>query len=153
MLRWDPWGELAALQRDVNQLLGSTPATRTAGLVPPIDAFRTDEGLVVRVELAGLRPDDVEVSVNDGMLTISGERKLDADITEDAWVRRERPTGRFERSFGLPESTDPGGISADFSHGLLELRIPHPPERRPHRVEIGSTPDDAKTLQVEGHSY
>ncbi|MDQ3709023.1 MAG: Hsp20/alpha crystallin family protein [Actinomycetota bacterium] len=104
---------------------------------------------MVRVELAGLRPEDVEVSANDGMLTISGERKFDADIAEDAWVRRERPTGRFERSFGLPQSTDPAGISAEFNHGLLELRIPHPPERRPHRVEVGSASNDANTVQIE----
>ena len=150
VLRWDPWGELAALQRDVHQLLGQTPATRTAaGLIPPIDAYRTDEGLVVRVELAGLRPDEVEVAVNDGMLTVSGERKFDADISDEAWLRRERATGRFERSFGLPEGTDPAGIQANFNHGLLELRIPHPPQRRPHRVEIGSDRGDAQTLQVE----
>lgn len=147
VLRWDPWGELAALQRDVNELFGRTTG-RTTGLVPPIDAFNTSEALLVRVELPGMQSGDVEVSVNDGMLTVSGERKLDADISEDAWVRRERPVGRFERSFTLPEGTDPSGIEASFDAGLLELRIPHPPQRRPHKVEIAAG-EQGETVNVE----
>ncbi|MGH3664751.1 MAG: Hsp20/alpha crystallin family protein [Egibacteraceae bacterium] len=147
VLRWDPWGDLAALQRDVNELFGRT-STRSGGLVPLIDAYRTGEALVVRVELPGLRPEDVDVSVNDGMLTIGGERKLDADVAEDAWIRRERAVGRFERSFTLPEGTDPGGIQASFDAGLLELRIPHPPERRPHKVPIGAGTESKQTVDV-----
>lgn len=139
--RWDPWGDIAALQRDVSELFnrtlpGTTPTARTqANALPPIDAFRTDEALVVRVDLPGLRPQDVDVSVEEGMLTVSGERPKD-DVGEDAWVRRERPTGYFERSFSLPEGTDAEHISAAFNNGVLELQIPHPPERKPHKVQI-----------------
>lgn len=148
LLRWDPWSELAVLQQDVNQLLGRPSQGRTSGsLVPPIDAYRTHEGLVVRVELPGMRPEDVDVSVNDGMLIISGERKLDVGVGDDAWVRRERPTGAFERSFSLPEGTDPAGISASFDLGVLELHIPHPPERRPHKVEVAAG-GGSETLHV-----
>lgn len=150
VLRWDPWGELALLQRDMNHLLGRNTGRRMEGLIPPMDVFRTSEGLTVRVELPGLRADDVDVSVNDGMLTISGERKLDAGIAEDAWVHRERPVGRFERSFGLPEGTDPQQIRASFDVGLLELHIPAAPERRPHKVEIST--DGGANEQVELNS-
>lgn len=136
-MRWDPWGELASLQRDVNQLF-SGAAGRTGGMVPPMDAYRTAEGVVVRLELPGLRPDDVDVSVSDGTMTIAGERKVDPAIAEDAWLRRERAVGRFERSFTLPQGTDPAGIAASFEHGVLELRIPHPPERRPHKVQVST---------------
>ncbi|HVL99819.1 MAG TPA: Hsp20/alpha crystallin family protein [Egibacteraceae bacterium] len=143
VVRWDPWAELAALQRDVGELFNRTttqqPAAARTGLVPPIDAFATDGGLVVRVELPGMTADDVDVSVDDGTLTIGGERRLDPDVPEDRWVRRERPVGAFQRSFSLPEGTDAQKITASFSDGLLELHIPHPPERRPHRVEIGSS--------------
>lgn len=141
LVRWDPWGELAALQRDVGELFQRTgPQTQraTAGLVPPIDAFRTNEGLVVRVELPGLSPEEVDVAVDDGALTISGERRLDADVADDQWVRRERPIGSFQRNFTLPEGTDPDAIAASFEHGLLELHIPHPPERKPRRIQISS---------------
>jgi HSP20 family protein len=146
VLRWDPWGELAALQSDVDRLLGRG-ARETGTLIPPMDAFRTDEGLTVRLELPGMRPEDVDVNVNDGVLTVAGERKIDAGIADEQWVRRERPVGRFERSFTLPDGSDPAGIKASFELGVLELHIPHPPERRPHRiqVQVGSRP----TEQVE----
>lgn len=156
VVRWDPWGELAALQRDVGELFHRTgpDSRRAAGsLVPPIDAFRTDEGLVVRVELPGMSPDDVEVSVDAGSLTISGERRVDGDVADDAWLRRERPIGTFQRSFSLPEGTDPQQIEARFELGLLELHIPHPPERRPHRVQIGSangSKDETVDVQEAG---
>ena len=138
VMRWDPWGEMALLQRDVNQLLGRPNGRRAEGLIPPMDVIRTAEGLTVRMELPGMRPEDVDVSVNEGMLTVSGERKLDVDVADDAWVVRERPVGRFERSFGLPDGTDPSQITASVDIGLLELHIPAAPERRPHKVQINS---------------
>lgn len=145
VLRWDPWGEVMSLQRDVNELFnrsasaGEAAGTRRgAPIVPPIDAFRTEEGLVVRMELPGLSPDEVEISVQEGVLTVSGERAMDADVKEDAWLRRERPVGAFERSFALPEGTSPDGIDASFDRGVLELRIPHPPEQQPRRITINT---------------
>jgi HSP20 family protein len=154
LLRWDPWGELAALQRDVNELFsrstgGTSVVARGAGaFVPPIDAHTTDEGLVVRMELPGMKPEDVDIAVQDGILTVSGERFADVDVKDDAWLRRERFFGQFERSFTLPEGTDPDAISAAFENGMLELRIPHPPEQQPRRVQIkagGQTAVDANT--------
>jgi HSP20 family protein len=145
MLRWDPWSEVAALQRDVSDLMGRSVASgggRGRTPVPAIDAFRDDEGLVVQVELAGLRPDDVEVTVEDGMLTIAGERHA-PEVAEDAWVRRERAIGSFTRSFTLPEGTEPDAIAASFEHGVLQLRIPHPPARKPRRIRIEAADDQA----------
>ena len=140
VMRWDPWGEIAALQRDMNQLFGrATSGSTTRGaFVPPIDAFTTDEGLIVRMELPGMAPDDVDISVQDGVLTVAGERFTDVDVKDDDWLRRERFLGRFERSFTLPEGTDPDSISASFDLGLLELRIPHPPEQQPRRIKISA---------------
>jgi HSP20 family protein len=112
-----------------------------------MDVVRTAEGLSVRVELPGMRPDDVDISVNEGMLTISGERKLDAGVGDDAWVHRERAIGRFERSFSLPKGTDPAGISASFDAGVLDLHVPAPPEQRPHKVEIAT--DSTQQLETD----
>lgn len=147
--RWDPWGELALLQRDVNQLLGRSAGRQAQALIPPMDVFRTAEGLTVRVELPGLSTDDVDVSVNEGVLTVSGERKLDVGVAEDAWVVRERPVGRFERSFSLPKGTDPAAVTAQFDAGVLELHVPAPPERRPHKVEVSASKKDTETVQLE----
>lgn len=151
-LRWDPWGEVAMLQRDVDRLLGrgAQPSGRTSGsLVPPMDAFREGDGFTVRVELPGMRPEDVDVTANDGVLTIAGERKLDAGISEESWIRRERAVGRFERSLSLPEGTDPSGIRASFDNGVLQLHVPHPPQRRPHRIEVKGDAQHEEQVQVE----
>ena len=148
VMRWDPWGELALLQRDVNQLLGRPGGRRVEAMIPPMDVIRTSEGLTARMELPGMSPEDVDVSVNDGMLTVSGERKLDVDVADDAWVVRERPVGRFERSFGLPKGTDAEAITAAFDAGLLELTIPAPPERRPHKVQISAAGGESEAVDV-----
>lgn len=152
VLRWDPWSELAALQRDVNELFGRTGQNggraRAQGLIPPIDAYRSQEALVVRVELPGLAPEDVDVSVQEGVLTISGERRVDADVPADAWVRRERPVGEFERSFSLPDGVDADQITASFEHGVLELRIPHPPERKPRRIQVASGAGGREAIDI-----
>lgn len=142
IMRWDPWGDIAALQRDMDRLARAATSSalgpsETAGIVPAIDAWRTDEGMVVHAELAGFGPDEVEVNVQDGILTISGERKLRTDVTDEQWVRRERRYGRFDRSFTLPEGTDADAIKASFTNGVLELTIPHPPEKQPRRIPVG----------------
>lgn len=144
LLRWDPWGELASLQRDMNEAFTRSGGMgRTGSLLPAIDAFRTDEGTVVRVELPGMKHEDVDVSAHDGMLTICGERTVGDEVEDDAWIRRERAYGRFERSFTLPEGTDPDAIEATFDDGVLELTIPHPEERKPRKIEIGKGVIDA----------
>ncbi len=144
LLRWDPWGELASLQRDMNEAFTrSSGMGRSGSLLPAIDAFRTDDGTVVRVELPGMKQEDVDVSAHDGMLTICGERTVGDEVAEDAWIRRERAYGRFERSFSLPEGTDPNAIEATFDDGVLELTIPHPEERKPRKIEIGKGVIDA----------
>ena len=150
MLRWDPWSEVAMLQRDVDRLLGrAAPNGRDGGaLLPPMDVYRDGDGFTVRVELPGMRPEDVEVSANDGVLTVAGERKLDAGIAEEAWIRRERPVGRFERSLSLPEGTDPSGVRASFDNGVLELHVPHPPQRRPHRIQVNAAASESEQVEV-----
>lgn len=136
VVRWDPWGELASLQRDVQELFGRTSSERRTSLIPPMDAFRADDGLVVRFELPGLTQDQVEVNFQKGVLTVSGERPADADVQEGAWVRRERPVGSFSRSITISDSVDAGAITASFANGLLELRIPASAEQGTHRIPI-----------------
>jgi HSP20 family protein len=140
VLRWDPWGELASLQRDMQELIGRSGAgTRAEGaLLPPIDAYRTGEGMVVRIDLPGMSNDDVDVQVEEGVLTITGERHVDETVEQDNWIRRERRHGRFERSFSLPEGTDADALSAKMADGVLEITVPHPPERQPRRIEVAA---------------
>ena len=105
--------------------------------VPPMDLVEADDHFVLKADLPGLRDEDVKIEVQDGTLTISGERKAEERKEEKGYYRVERSFGGFSRSLTLPEGIDPDGVSAEFDNGVLEVRIPKPEERKPHRVEIG----------------
>ena len=153
LARWDPWSELAALQRDVHELFGrTTPAgRRPAGLVPAMDAYDTDDSLVIRLELPGMSPEQVEVNFDHGVLTVSGERSTDTEVAEDRWLRRERALGTFSRSITLPDGVAAEQITANFDNGLLELRIPHAPQQRAQRIPVRAA-SQSQTVDVTGHA-
>jgi len=137
--RWDPWAELAAVQRDVQELFGRTSGPRRpATLVPPMDVYRTDDATVLALEVPGFAPDQIDISYHRGVLSISGQRQPDREVAEDSWIRRERTSGRFTRSISLSADIDPSTIQASFNNGVLEVRIPHAPAEQPTRIEIAA---------------
>src|SRR5215217_627675 len=93
---------------------------------------------VPKADLPGLSEEDVSVEVQDGTLTISGERNAEHESHERGWYRIERSFGSFNRSLTLPDGVDAEAISAQFIHGVLEVRIPKPEERKPRRVTISA---------------
>jgi HSP20 family protein len=120
--------------------------------VPPVDLVEAEDHFVLRADLPGLSEGDVSIEVQDGTLTISGERKAEHEQREKGWYRIERSFGRFSRSLSLPDGVDPDRIQASFTHGVLEVRIPKPEERKPRRIAIsGSTGNGNGTpAAVEG---
>src|SRR5947207_84459 len=109
-LQWDPWRELALFERQVGDAFRRPAGAQTSPVracTPALDAFHRDGALWVRLEIPGVRPEDVDVSVVDGTLVVKGERKDDGEFQEGNVVRRERFTGAFERHVLLPEGTDP----------------------------------------------
>jgi HSP20 family protein len=120
--------------------------------VPPMDLVEADEHFILKADLPGLTEADVNIEVQDGTLTISGERKAEREQRERGWYRIERSFGSFNRSLTLPDGVDPDSIDASFSDGVLEIRIPKPAERKPRRISIsGSSGDgDSKPAAVEG---
>src|SRR5829696_4035846 len=118
--------------------------------VPPMDLVEAEDHFVLKADLPGLTDGDVKIEVADGNLTISGERSAEHEQSEKGWYRIERAFGSFSRSLTLPDGIDSEGIKAEFSHGVLEVRIPKPEERKPRRIEIRTTNGDAKPAAVEG---
>jgi HSP20 family protein len=143
LVRWDPGRELDSLQSDVNRLFdsffGSRPGDgiRRQRWVPAMDLVEEDDSLVLRADLPGMSEDDVDIEVKDGVLTVSGERKAEEKKQGEGYYRVERAFGSFSRSLSIPEGIDPEQVSARFDNGVLEVRIPKPAERKPHRVQIG----------------
>jgi HSP20 family protein len=119
--------------------------TNSQRWAPAMDLVEADDHFVLKADLPGLAEDDVTIEVQDGSLTISGERKSEDQKREKGWYRLERSFGRFSRSLTLPEGVDAERIEASFDKGVLEIRIPKPEERKPRRIAIGA--NGHKTLE------
>jgi HSP20 family protein len=141
LVRWQPGREVDSLQSEVNRVFdaffGSGAESRTRRWVPPMDLIETDDHLVLKVDLPGLSRDQVNLEIKDGALTISGERRAEREDKSEGFYRLERSFGRFSRSMTLPQDIDAESVAASFADGVLEVRIPKPEQRKPHRVEIG----------------
>jgi HSP20 family protein len=142
LVRFDPGREVDSLQSEVNRVFdaffGNGAGAPARRWVPAMDLVETDEDLVLRADLPGVSGDDVNLEVKDGTLTVSGERRAEHEDRSEGFYRLERAVGRFSRSLSLPRGVDPDAVTAGFTDGVLEVRIPKPEERKPHRVEIGA---------------
>jgi HSP20 family protein len=158
IMRWDPFGELLSMQSDMDRLFrrlgGPTEAPtgqQVSGWMPRIDVKQRGDDLVVHADLAGVKPEDVDVSVTDGVLTISGQRSAEKEREDENWVVRERSYGSFQRQMVLPEGVDPNSIRADFKDGVLVVEIPRALEAaKPAttKIAIGEAPAEAATPEV-----
>jgi HSP20 family protein len=145
LVRWEPARELTSLQSEMNRLFSTffdSPAGGGNGgtlrrWIPAMDLVETDEHFVVRADLPGLGEEDINVELEDNVLTISGERKSEHEERKEGFYRVERSFGQFSRALTLPEGVDPDAVRASFDKGVLEVRIPKPEQRKPRRVSIG----------------
>lgn len=137
------------IDRVFDAFFGQTDQARR--WVPPMDLVEADDHFVLKADLPGLTEDDVNIEVQDNTLTISGERTAEHEERERGWYRIERSFGAFNRSLTLPDGVDPDRIEASFHHGVLELRIPKPEERKPRRIAISSNGNGSgKPETIEG---
>lgn len=119
--------------RDLDRFFERPAST---GWAPRLDAFDRDNALVVRLELPGIDPDEIDITVEDHTLTISGTRSFEEDSTDKGFHRREIMQGTFKRSIVLPDGFDADEISAKATHGLLEVTIPKSAAVLPRKVKI-----------------
>jgi len=139
------------IDRVFDAFFGQTDQARR--WVPPMDLVEADDHFVLKADLPGLAEGDVNIEVQDGALTISGERNAEHEQHERGFYRIERPFGAFNRSLSLPDGVDADRIEASFSHGVLEVRIPKPEQSKPRRIAIsgGSNGEgNGRPAAVEG---
>ena len=144
LIRFEPARELASLQGEMNQLFstffGDTTSPgngQTRRWIPAMDLVETQDHFVVRADLPGLTEDDISIELEDNVLTISGDRQHEEKTEKEGYFRVERAFGKFARTLTLPDGVDADAINAEFSNGVLEVRIPKPEERKPRKVAIG----------------
>jgi HSP20 family protein len=141
--RWDPFRDLMSIQGELNRLFGRTyagmdsdQAGPAGSWMPPLDIFEQKDQYVVNLELPGIDPNDVEVSVEDSTLVVRGERQFYRDVDEESFHRVERRFGAFSRSLALPSTADPQRIEASFDKGVLSVHIPKAEEAKPKKITI-----------------
>lgn len=130
--RWDPFAELNRLH---DQML-ARGVSRDESYRPPVDIHEDAEGFTLDVEIPGLKPDEITVDVEKGVLTVRGERKLAREEERDGYRRVERYFGSFSRSFALPDSVDADAIEANAELGVLSLRLPKRATNGARRIDV-----------------
>jgi HSP20 family protein len=143
LIRWEPARELQTIQQEMNRLFGTFfdapgngESIASRRWIPAMDLVEEGDQFVLRADLPGVAEGDVNVELEDNVLTISGERKSEHEQRRDGYYRLERAAGRFSRSLTLPDGVEPQSIDAKFEGGVLTVRIPKPEQRKPRRVAI-----------------
>jgi HSP20 family protein len=136
VLRFDPFRDLDRL---AEQVLGGPAGTRRAPRFMPMDLYRSGDHYVVKADLPGVDPGSVDVSVDNGLLTIRAERTGMADESVE-WIAGERPTGTFQRQLALGDGIDADGIHATYENGVLAVTVPVAAKAKARRIEVITGP-------------
>jgi HSP20 family protein len=160
IVRWEPLKDLMTAQTDFGRLLreafgpfsGETELS-TRAWAPAVDIYETDNDIVLKAELPGVEPKDVEVRVEDNTLYLKGERKFEKEVKEQNYHRVERSYGTFARSFSLPNSINAEKVKAEFKDGLLTITMPKREEAKPKTVKIDvAASQPAKTESAQSQA-
>jgi HSP20 family protein len=149
LIRWEPVRELGTIQNEMNRLFntffdtpGAANGTTYRRWIPAMDLVETENNFVLKADLPGLSEADVNIELDDNVLTISGERKSEHEDRKAGYYRVERSYGSFRRSLTLPEGVEAEAVTATFDKGVLEVTVPKPAQQQPRKVQIavGSAP-------------
>ncbi|MHB8609831.1 MAG: Hsp20/alpha crystallin family protein [Candidatus Acidiferrales bacterium] len=139
--RWEPFRGAATLQEQVNRLFGnalehSGEESNLTSWAPAVDIYETEQELVVKADLPEVDPKELDIRVENNLLTIRGERKFEKKVNEENYLRVERAYGAFSRSFSLANTVNSEAIKADYQNGVLTLTIPKREEAKPKQIKV-----------------
>jgi HSP20 family protein len=143
--RWEqPFRGATTLQEQFNRVFGDVlgrtgEESNLTPWAPEVDIYETENELVVKADLPDVNPQDLDIRVENNILTIRGERKFDKKVNEDNYLRIERSYGSFSRSFSLANSVKSEAIKADYQNGVLTLSIPKREEAKPKQIKVNVT--------------
>jgi HSP20 family protein len=138
VIRYEPWALVSRLQKEVDRLFGAplTTAADSGAWLPPVDIHEEANQFVLNVDLPGVDPKAVEITSDQGVLTIRGQREDSRKQSREGFRRIERINGEFQRRFSLPESADAQNIKAKFANGVLEVAIPKLAQVQPLKIQV-----------------
>ena len=157
MIKYDPFRELRSLQDEMTRLFvgavprgGSGEQMAHGSWMPSVDIFEDKDRLVLEADLPGMKREDFEISVENNIITLRGERKFEKKVEGDNYHRVERSYGSFTRSFTLPQTVTAEGATAEFEDGILRVSLPKREETKARKIEIGGAGSSApKTIEAE----
>ncbi|MGB9092975.1 MAG: Hsp20/alpha crystallin family protein [Gallionella sp.] len=144
IVKWDPFVELEDVSKHLNRIFGRFPARAeparellaTADWAPSVDITETDTAYLIKSEIPGVNREDVKVNIENGLLTMSGERKQEKEEKGKKFHRIERSYGSFMRSFRLPDNIDEAGVKAEFRDGMLNVTLPKATQPRNKAISV-----------------
>jgi HSP20 family protein len=141
--RWGPFRDVLALQNRMNSLFqdynrsqSEGDALTTAAFVPPVDIYEDEHKIVLKLEVPGMKEDELDIQLENNVLTVRGERKFEKEEKEENFHRIERRYGSFYRSFTLPSTVDTEKVAASYNAGVLKLELTKKPEAQPKQIKI-----------------
>lgn len=160
IVRYDPFRDLRTLQEEVNRLF-STNLTRAFGdegigrgaWAPSVDIYENKDQIVLEAELPGMKQEEFDLSIENNVITLRGERKFEKTDETDNYHRVERSYGSFTRSFTLPQTVSAEGATAEYSNGVLRVTLPKREETKARRIEVkGTDTGSPKTIETTAQS-
>jgi HSP20 family protein len=141
LTRWDPFREFTTLQDRMNRLFRDSfgdreEALTTSTFAPPVDVYEDEHSVTLKIEVPGIDEKDIDVRVENNILTVHGERKFEKEEKEENFRRVERQYGSFTRSFTLPNTVDTDSIQADYDKGILKIQLAKKAEAKPKQIKV-----------------
>ncbi len=151
LTRWEPVRELAIFQDRMNRLfnesfgpVASQESLAAGSFVPPVDVYEDEQGIRLKMEVPGIEEKDIDIQLENNLLTVCGERKLESETKEENYHRIERRYGSFTRSFTLPNTVNPEEVKAGYSKGVLAINLGKKAEAKPKQIKVSVTPEIAE---------
>jgi len=142
-VRWDPWKSIGFLQNRINQMIAESASDSRAEdelasceWKPAVDILDMPDGIVIKVDIPGVKKENVRVELKDNLMTLKGERTAAVPVESEKCYRRERCFGSFFRAFTLPDRVSAEHIRAVLKDGVLEIRFPKPEEEKPRQIHV-----------------
>lgn len=157
--RFDPFRDLFALQNRMNSIFqdyspnaADTDALGASGFVPPVDIYENEHQIVMKLEVPGIKKEDLDIRIENNTLTVRGERKFEKEEKEENFHRIERRYGSFYRTFTLPSTVDAEHIKADYENGVLRLTAEKRPEAKPKQIQVNVSSGEAGASPKKGEA-
>jgi HSP20 family protein len=157
LTRWDPFREFSTLQDRMNRLFresygpeGREESLTSSTFAPPVDVYEDEHTVTLKIEVPGVDEKDIDVRVENNILTVHGERKFEKEEKEENFRRVERQYGSFTRTFTLPSTVNAEHVSANYDKGILKIALPKKAEAKPKQIKVNVGSE--KTLEGKGPS-